>query len=189
MAAQAHAFRYNRRLLKVALPLTALALAVGLYLTYSEWPDGPDLLEGVLVVVVAAAFLVWLASPWSDRGVIVAVGPDGVYDRRLCNAPIPWDAITAIRSYDVWDSRLLRWLGIAGGVHGSSNRFAGIIVVNPDAYFRPNNPVVRALVRLNSRITGYPLLSVNMRPLDGALDDFLAAVRRYAPAEQVKIEE
>ena len=136
-------------------------------------------------VAVAFGALLFVARVWSREGPVVRVGPDGIHDTRLGNKSINWSDVVELRGYGTWDNRFFRWFGHLAGISGSTNDFIGIGVDDPNEYYHPPNPVVRVLHLCTSWLLGYPLLSINMGPLDGAYDELREAILEHTEGKDI----
>lgn len=179
-------FHYHRGLL-MAFAVGAVALmALGTILFVTASPSGSDVPKGVFIIGFFGLVLIFVARVWYDRDPVVEINVSGIRDRRIGDQTIPWNAISAVRGYGTWDNRLLKILRFLSGFSKAGNRFLGIIVDDPDRFYRPPNPFVRVLGRFNL-LVGYPLLSINMGPLDGTYEDLVAAVGRFAEGKAIDI--
>lgn len=181
-------FHYHRPTLVLFGVLAGGMIALGAALIVTASPWGDDVPKGLFIVLFCLSVLVFVARTWRDRAPVVEIGPTGIHDHRLGDSPIPWEAITAIRGIGVWDNRIFRWLGRLAGLGSASNRFAGIVVTNWQDFHHPPNPLVGVLARLTARLTGYPVLSINMGPLDGSYEDLARALRNAAEGKPIDLD-
>ncbi|GII59046.1 hypothetical protein Pth03_74350 [Planotetraspora thailandica] len=115
----------------------------------------------VLLGVVAASK--WLRQLWAGDPVVVAVGPEGIHDRRLSAQPIPWDDIDGIAVHQVRRTRFL------------------ILRMTPEAVRRH---VHSAPSKLGTRMYGGP--GIATIGLDRSFDELVAAVSKWLPQNEVR---
>ncbi len=180
-------FRYLRGMLVLYAVLAAGMIGFGAFLIATASPWGSDLPQGLFIIVFSAFALIFVARVWSKTEPIVKVGPSGICDSRVTSQTIPWDQVIEIKGYGTWENRTFKMLGRLAGITGTTNRLIGIIVEEPERYYRMPNPLLHAFNRFISRVLGYPLLSINMGPLDGGYDDLAAAIHKFARGKPIKL--
>ncbi|GBF27774.1 hypothetical protein MnTg02_02833 [bacterium MnTg02] len=179
-------FHYHRGLLVFFAIGAAGLVAIGAYFAAAASPWGSDAPEGLFFILFFGCVLIFTVRAWFDTDPVVEIGPTGIRDRRMGNQLIPWDAISAVRGFGVWDNRLLKVLRFLSGFSKHGNRFLGIITDDPNQFYHPRNPIAGFLGRINL-LVGYPLLNINMGPLDGTYDDLVVAVRQFAQDKGIDI--
>lgn len=180
-------FRYLRSMLVAYAVLAAGMIGFGafLILTASAW--GADLPQGIFIIIFCIFALIFVARAWFKKDPVVEVSLSGIRDRRICNQRIPWDDIEKIKGYGTWENRYFKFLGWLAGATETTNRFIGIIVKEPERYYRMSNPILHVYNRFISWLLGYPLLSINMGPLDGTYEDLSAAIVRFTEGRSIEV--
>ncbi|MGI9421774.1 MAG: hypothetical protein ACR2PA_01100 [Hyphomicrobiaceae bacterium] len=179
-------FRYNRRNLVIYVVLAAVMIALGLSLVLFDTPWGADAVQGYIFIGFSLCGLLFVARVWSRKRPVVRVGPDGIHDTRLGNKSIIWTEVAELKGYGTWDNRFFRWFGHLAGITGSTNTFIGIVVADPNKFYGPSNPAIRILHRITSWLLGYPLLSINMGPLDGTYEDLREAILDFTEGKGIE---
>lgn len=130
------------------IPVVALAFALG----------GLVLAASAVVGLWTAALLLIQPDP------ALTVGPEGLWDRRLSPAPLPWDAI--------------RWRRVTVS---RKRKAADAVQFRLTAPY-PIHPPARALALVN-RMLGLPPYTVQAVGLDVGTDRIAAACALYRPSE------
>ncbi len=163
-------FGYKRSVLNMRLLISAGLTAPGLALwSLAGWGfSGFDAVLGALVTIWFGARALGNLREISWPRPVVSVGDDGIRDRRLGSATIPWTAITEIRQ-------------VTGGV-GDGTLF--LEVSEPNRYIGPSKGMLWLfyVLRSRSRQTGFlPLTPPKV--LDLGEMDLLDAVDEHCPHE------
>ncbi len=109
------------------------------------WMLGVALFFAVFLAAVGLRLSVWCLGQLGVAGTVLAIGPAGYFDRRLCPQTIPWEAVSRVDIYYAKGVQLM--FDLAGPANARVRRFP------------------RALARLN-RAVGLPGYSVSLMGTD-----------------------
>ena len=180
-------FRYIRGMLIFYAMLAASMIGFGAFLIATASPWGADVPQGIFIIIFCVFVVIFVARVWLNKDPIVEVGPLGISDIRITNQRIPWGDVVEIKGYGTWENRYFKFLGWLAGATSTTNRFIGIVVKKPESYYRMPNPLLHVYNRFISWMLGYPLLSINMGPLDGTYEDLVAAIRRFTEDRPIEV--
>ncbi len=172
------AFRYHKGVLALFYVGAVFFLAIATVLAHLGLFGQGEWAYWGMLVLIALAFVLFVGREWFRGEPVVVVDAQGVRDRRLMRAPVPWLAIRGIRLFSSYEGARLRLFGKFGG--GQENLFVGLIVDDPERYYSPANPLTGALHRFFSRFFRQPLLAINMSLLDGTPLDLVEAIENHS---------
>lgn len=120
-----------------------------------------------LVMACTSAFFgLWLVAMivrLGERQVIVALAPDGIYDKRIGPHLLPW---SAMRQVYVFRAR--------------SQTYLAVELIEPERYVDPPTRFDRLSLWANNTV-GFPKVSVSLMGLDGSARAVAVALREVLP--------
>lgn len=160
------AFRWKRGPIGFSAAMLGLASVAGLLIASEGGPART--LQGL----AWTAFFAWaawrVARRLKDQEPVVTISQEGLRDRRIREAVIPWSAISAIEPFEA-----------------ESTPFIGIEFHDPGAIMPTARPMMRYAAPLQ-RLMRFPTTSMQMSLLDGSGEDVLAAIDRFAPGKVMR---
>ncbi len=151
----------------------ALGLGLGVVMVIEgqgmpRWMLAVALFFAAFLAAVGLRLSVWCLGQLGVAGTVLAIGPAGYFDRRLCPRTIPWEAVSRVDIYYAKGVQVM--FDLAGPANARMRRFP------------------RALARLN-RAAGLPGYSVSLMGTDAdavavakAMHGWHAAARARASA-------
>lgn len=167
-------FGYKQSVLQLRLLISGGLTAAGLALwSLAGWGfSGFDAVLGGLVSIYFGARALGNLREISFPRPVMRIGADGIQDRRLGSATVPWTAVTGIKH-------------VTGGV-GDGTLF--LEVRDPGRYIGPSKGLlwvfytVRKLMRSGEPLTGFLPLTPPVA-LDTSQNSLLDAIQSHAPQE------
>ncbi|SLN73610.1 STM3941 family protein [Oceanibacterium hippocampi] len=160
-------FRYRRgRMLFVTAGALVFA-GVGVVLLVGQPVEASQPIAARLIGAALAALFGAVAlkgiGELRDQRPVVRIGPEGISDRRLGPATIPWAAIDGIDLH-----------------HVKRDAFIGLDVEQPERFLVEPGFIDRMFYRANAR-RGQSRINIALNPLDARADEFAAAIQRFSP--------
>ena len=157
-------FGYGRFAAMVSALLLAGLAAVPLA-AIAKGEAGPAL--ALLLVATSLVFLFGLlivAERLKWSGSVLSIGPEGICDRRIGPATIPWERIRQIHLF-----------------RARSQLYLAVIPDDPHAFIDPPGRLAAFVVRVNTLLR-MPLLSLSLTGLDASRRQIVLALRANLPA-------
>lgn len=158
-------FRYSPvKCAGLALAMLVLTL-VPLFVAFGG--EAPIGLSAVMLCT-SAFFGLWslaMIARLGERQVIVALAPEGIYDKRIGPELMPW---SAMRQVYVFRAR--------------SQTYLAVELTSPERHVDPPTVFDRFAVWANNTV-GFPRVSVSLMGLDGSAKTIIQALREVLPAD------
>jgi hypothetical protein len=164
-------FRVNRTRTLLWFLVSVSFVAFGVLLLFTDLFSADFLFDssGRLLGLVCVLFFgftgIKTLIQLADRGIVVGVSPDGLYDSRIAKELIPWQVVedlqvTTMKSHGMITARMVGFR----------------VKHRPEFYLR----TLKAESTMN-RAAGFPPYNIGMVGLTGRFDELVGAIRRYRP--------